>query len=90
MDSKGGVEVAAGLWCGRRSKMIVCLCGGVSDREIREAIERSGGDLAAIFAATGAGRDCGGCHEEVKRHCRQPCPGSCPTQQTGYPTRRAG
>jgi bacterioferritin-associated ferredoxin len=88
MDSKGGVEVAAGLWCGRRSKMIVCLCGGVSDREIREAIDGRGGDLAAILAATGAGQDCGACHEEVERHCRQPCRGSCPIQPMDYAGRR--
>ena len=89
-DLVPGVEVAAGLWCGRRSKMIVCSCGGVSDREICAAIDRRGGDLATILAATGAGQDCGACHEEVERHCRQPCRGSRPIQQTGYPTRRAG
>jgi len=69
--------------------MIVCSCGGVSDREIREAIERGGGDVATILAATGAGQDCGACCEEVERHCQQPGRGNCPRRSTGFAGGRA-
>lgn len=69
--------------------MIVCSCGGVSDREIRAAIDRRGGDVATILAATGAGQDCGACHEEVERHCRQSCRGDCPRQSMVYTGRSA-
>lgn len=69
--------------------MIVCLCGGVSDREIREASERSGGDVAGILAATGAGQECGECYEDVEWHCRQSCRRGCPTTQLSCAGRRA-
>ena len=79
---------ATGLCEDRRPRMIVCLCGGVSDREIREAIDRSGGDVAAILAATGAGQECGECQEDVEWHCRRSCRGGYPTTQLGCVGRR--
>ncbi|MGD2063797.1 MAG: (2Fe-2S)-binding protein [Nitrospirota bacterium] len=69
--------------------MIVCLCGGVSDREIRDAIDRSGGDVAAILAATGAGQECGECQEDVEWHCRRSGHGRCSTSQMACTERRA-
>ena len=55
--------------------MIVCLCGGVSDRQIREASARHHGDLASTLAATGACQDCRSCRKEIKKHCHKPCDG---------------
>lgn len=41
--------------------MIVCLCEGVSDREVRSVIRDGALDLEAIGARCGAGTCCGGC-----------------------------
>lgn len=60
--------------------MIVCLCGRVSDRAIDAAIEAGARDLPAIARATGAGTDCGCCHEELaaRAAARSPAPCSSP------------
>ena len=46
--------------------MIVCLCEGVSDRRIAEAV--SGGDqsVRAVARVTGAGTGCGSCVCDVR------------------------
>ena len=58
--------------------MIVCHCGVVSDREIRQSIDAGAGSLAGICRATGAGRDCGSCVLSLKRllcqHQQSPSP----------------
>lgn len=41
--------------------MLVCHCGVVSDREIRNAIAEGAHDHASVAAACGAGQDCLGC-----------------------------
>ena len=41
--------------------MIVCLCKGVSDREIRRHIKGGCDSRRSIAKATGAGSDCGQC-----------------------------
>ena len=41
--------------------MIVCLCRGVSESDIRRVIERGAGTPDAVTAACGAGGDCGAC-----------------------------
>jgi bacterioferritin-associated ferredoxin len=41
--------------------MIVCLCAGVDDCEIRSCISDGARSLADIARACGAGADCGGC-----------------------------
>jgi bacterioferritin-associated ferredoxin len=41
--------------------VIVCLCRGVSESDIRRVIERGAFTAAAVTAACGAGGDCGGC-----------------------------
>ena len=41
--------------------MIVCLCRGVSESDIRRVIERGAFTLDAVTAACGAGGDCGAC-----------------------------
>ena len=41
--------------------MIVCLCRGVSESDIRRVIERGAYTADAIAAACGAGGDCGAC-----------------------------
>jgi bacterioferritin-associated ferredoxin len=41
--------------------VILCLCRGVSESDIRRVIERGAGTLESITAACGAGGDCGAC-----------------------------
>ena len=50
--------------------MIVCLCEGISDREIRKAARRSNGNAEAVMRATGAGTHCGCCRDEVRQFCQ--------------------
>ncbi|MEV0289478.1 MULTISPECIES: (2Fe-2S)-binding protein [unclassified Kribbella] len=47
--------------------MIVCHCEVVSDRDVRESIDRGARTVAQVCGATGAGRNCGGCVFSVKR-----------------------
>lgn len=58
--------------------MIVCLCEGVSDREIRGCVQQGAYTVEAIGRACGAGTGCGSCHEMlgdliVSERGRAPC-----------------
>ena len=46
--------------------MIVCLCEGVSESEVREAIAVGATSLDRIAKNCDAGRDCGCCHEALQ------------------------
>ena len=46
--------------------MIVCLCRGVSDRDIRHAID-SGASCLGRLEQRGIGGDCGGCEGVLER-----------------------
>ena len=48
------------------SKMIVCHCKAVSDRTIREAIQRGARTPRQCALASNAGRGCGGCLPVVR------------------------
>ena len=41
--------------------MIICLCRGLSESDIRRVIERGAWTADAVTAACGAGGDCGAC-----------------------------
>ena len=41
--------------------MIVCLCRGLSERDIRRVVGAGANTAEAIAAACGAGGDCGAC-----------------------------
>lgn len=41
--------------------MIICLCRGVSESDIRRVIERGASTADAVTAACGAGGECGAC-----------------------------
>jgi bacterioferritin-associated ferredoxin len=47
--------------------MIVCLCHGVNDREIRSSIEAGAGTVREVGTKCGAGTDCGGCKRQIKQ-----------------------
>ncbi|MBM4265745.1 MAG: (2Fe-2S)-binding protein [Deltaproteobacteria bacterium] len=46
--------------------MLVCLCQGVSDKEVRQAIARGATTRKQVTRACGAGAGCGGCHESIQ------------------------
>ncbi|MBS0213021.1 MAG: (2Fe-2S)-binding protein [Proteobacteria bacterium] len=56
--------------------MYVCLCHGITDRQIRDAVTAGCSTLDDLGARTGAGTGCGGCtqvaeailHETLARH----------------------
>jgi bacterioferritin-associated ferredoxin len=47
--------------------VIVCHCAVVTDRDVARAIDGGAQTIAQVCAATGAGRDCGGCVFTLKR-----------------------
>jgi bacterioferritin-associated ferredoxin len=46
--------------------MIVCLCRGVSDGEVRSAIRHGASTLDEVTRSCGAGGDCGACCDMVE------------------------
>ena len=48
------------------TRMIVCLCRGVSEARLQDIIDRGATTVREIAEACGAGRDCGACCPMVK------------------------
>ena len=46
--------------------MYVCLCNGVTDRDIAKAVEHGADDLTAVEESTGAATGCGSCKDMTK------------------------
>jgi bacterioferritin-associated ferredoxin len=46
--------------------MILCLCQGVSEREVAEVVERGATTIAEVRLQCGAGTDCGSCLADIK------------------------
>lgn len=51
--------------------MYVCLCKGVSERQIKEVISQGHGDFRQIRCQTGLGTQCGVCRKSVKQYLNQ-------------------
>ncbi|MEN0065095.1 MAG: (2Fe-2S)-binding protein [Myxococcota bacterium] len=47
--------------------MILCLCEGTSDRQLREAVRDGCDTVRALAKRTGAGTHCGQCACDLKR-----------------------
>lgn len=45
--------------------MYVCICKGVCDKRVREAIESGASTVSAVGRACGAGTDCGSCQDQI-------------------------
>jgi bacterioferritin-associated ferredoxin len=64
-----------------RAPMFVCICKAVTDSQLDSAIEQGAQTVEDLGACTGAGTDCGGCHNaleaQVKRTCARMSGGSC-------------
>ncbi|MBL90749.1 MAG: hypothetical protein CMH56_02935 [Myxococcales bacterium] len=61
--------------------MIVCLCRGINDRQLRQEAILAGGDVSRVMQSTGAGTVCGSCCQEVQRVCSGSC-AECPSKAT--------
>lgn len=51
--------------------MVVCLCQGVSDKQVREAVTNGATSRKKVTRACGAGAGCGGCHESIREIIRE-------------------
>ncbi len=51
--------------------MVVCLCQGVSEKQVREAIANGATSRKKVTRACGAGAGCGGCHESIRDIIRE-------------------
>lgn len=55
--------------------MIVCLCEGVSDRDVRSSIQRGSDSVAALGQSCRAGLDCGRCRPTLRDLLAERIPG---------------
>jgi bacterioferritin-associated ferredoxin len=51
--------------------VIICICEGVTDREVRERVRRGAVSLDALQQRCGAGGDCGSCRADLRRILRE-------------------
>lgn len=56
--------------------MILCVCQGVTEREIGETIAGGAASVEAVVRQCGAGGDCGSCHDEIRQLLHSPGPSS--------------
>ena len=50
--------------------MIVCVCHGISDRDLERVALEEGGNFRSVVRKTRACSDCGSCQSEVKDICK--------------------
>lgn len=43
--------------------MVVCICRGITDRDIRKAIAEGANSVSDVAQLLGAGTGCGSCHD---------------------------
>jgi bacterioferritin-associated ferredoxin len=54
--------------------MILCLCRGVAERDVVEAIRSGARSIEDVSTrCSGAGGDCGACQAQIERHLRADC-----------------
>ncbi len=51
--------------------MIICLCEGVTDRDVRDAARRGAANLDDLVQTCRAGGDCGQCRADLRRLLRE-------------------
>ncbi len=69
--------------------MYVCLCKGVTDRDIHTAIEAGARNLRDLTAALGVGRDCGQCARLSKQLLRNAHQHTAPSTRVWIPATKA-
>jgi bacterioferritin-associated ferredoxin len=70
LEDDNGIQYHQGYEVG----MYVCVCNGVTDREVSEAIEAGAKTRTAVTHACGAGGDCGSCHRTIDEMIASKCP----------------
>jgi len=65
--------------------MIICLCEGVSDKEIRHACQSGARTMDEIRARCGVAAHCGTCQESVRKIARS-CGSDHPVRSAGTST----
>lgn len=65
--------------------MFVCLCKGVSDRQIQQLVDAGARSLRDVREATGLGTQCGKCACEARQIVRDALGESLPTVQLFNP-----
>jgi bacterioferritin-associated ferredoxin len=63
--------------------VIVCICRGVSDRQVRLAVANGAATLREVRAMCDAGRGCGSCHEQIQGMLGTGCSGNEPCPAAG-------
>ena len=53
--------------------MYVCVCNGVTDAEVNEAIDGGAKTRLDVTHACGAGGDCGSCHRTIDEMLESKC-----------------
>jgi len=61
--------------------MYVCLCHGVTDREILETIADGASSLEEVSYCTRAGTRCGSCVPQIARMLQESAPGAEPERR---------
>jgi bacterioferritin-associated ferredoxin len=46
--------------------MIICICHGISDKEINQVVRKGICSVEEISRCTGAGTDCGSCYSKMQ------------------------
>jgi bacterioferritin-associated ferredoxin len=60
------------VWRLLDSTMYVCICAGVNDRQIRQAVCEGASSLADLTACLGVGAGCGACREMAQQFLSEP------------------
>jgi bacterioferritin-associated ferredoxin len=66
--------------------MIVCVCHGVSDREIKTAIKNGAASVADLSASLGVGTCCGCCRETCEDMVAEAACSGCTSIMGAFPT----
>jgi bacterioferritin-associated ferredoxin len=67
--------------------VIVCICRGVSDRQVRLTVLNGASTIKEVAAQCQAGRGCGACHEQIEGMIAEvTCPANdCPAHDNRQP-----
>lgn len=57
--------------------MYVCLCKGVTDKQIRQAVDNGVDSMRQLNRCLGVGSQCGKCGKHAKEVLREACTNSC-------------
>jgi bacterioferritin-associated ferredoxin len=66
--------------------MLVCVCRGISDREVRDVLARGATTLREVGRACGAGADCGSCRDLIRTMLAPCAPRGCEIPAASAPS----